>query len=58
MQRHHYVWRLVVVHQIASLSEIMTFWDINEVMRANEILDIQEDVEWLSDERAKAQAKK
>jgi len=32
------------------------FWDINEVMRANELIDIQQDVEWLANEKMQAKA--
>jgi hypothetical protein len=32
----------------ATLQEIRSFWDINEVMAANEILDAQSDAEWLA----------
>jgi hypothetical protein len=35
----------------------MRYWDINDVMRANEWLDIQDDQEWLSNEEMKAQSK-
>jgi hypothetical protein len=36
----------------------MRYWDINEVMTANEWLDIQDDREWLHsmEEKAKAEA--
>ena len=36
----------------------MEYWDINEVMTANEWLDIQDDQEWLADMQAKADAKR
>ena len=36
----------------------MEYWDINEVMTANEWLDIQDDQEWLADLQAKADAKR
>lgn len=35
----------------------MEYWDINEVMTANEWLDIQDDQEWLADLQAKSDAK-
>ena len=40
--------RLVVLREVVGLRELRTFWDLNEVMRANELLDIQEDAEWLA----------
>lgn len=46
LQRHYSIWRLAVVEKVATLHEIRTFWDINDVMRANELLDIQQDAEW------------
>lgn len=35
----------------------MSYWDINEVMTANEWLDIRDDQEFLADRQAKAEAK-
>ena len=43
----------LVTHNIASLDEILQQWDINEVMRFNEILDIQEDTRWLAEVEAR-----
>ena len=57
MRKHHFIWRLVVVDQVVRLKELRTFWDINDVMRANEILDIQQDVEWLAAEKMNAKMK-
>ena len=49
-----HVWRLVN-HGLASYSDVMRFWDINEVMTANEWLDIKEDQEYLNEMHAKAE---
>ena len=48
LRRHYHVWRLVVLNKVVRLEELRKFWDLNEVMRANELLDIQEDAEWLA----------
>lgn len=48
-----HVWRLVN-RNVASYSDIMSFWDLNEVMTANEWLDIQDDQEWLNHQQQKA----
>lgn len=31
-----------------SLEEIRRFWDINDVMMGNELLDVKADAEWLA----------
>jgi hypothetical protein len=36
-----------VARRVAGFEEIMRFWDINDVARWNEILDAQDDHEWL-----------
>lgn len=41
------------MHKIATYREIMEFWDLNEVLLANELLDIQEDIEWYEVEHQK-----
>jgi len=43
---------------IAEYSDIMQHWDINEVMTANEWLDIRDDMEWLDAEEQRQQMKK
>lgn len=48
----------LVQRKIASYQEVRTFWDINDVMRANEHLDIQDDAEWLASEEARAKARR
>jgi hypothetical protein len=49
----------LVQRGMAPYQEVRTFWDINEVMRANELLDIQDDAEWLAAEevRRKSQSR-
>ena len=47
----------LVQRGLASYEEIRTFWDINEVMRANELLDIHDDAEWMAAEEAKRKAR-
>ena len=42
---------------IAGYSEIMQHWDINEVMTANEWLDIRDDQEWLAGLQAEADSR-
>lgn len=46
----------LVQRGVASYQELRTFWDINEVMRANELLDIQDDAEWLAAEEMRQKA--
>lgn len=46
------IWRLVN-NNVATYKEIMTFWDINDVMHANEWLDLQSDREWLAQQNSK-----
>lgn len=53
--KHAHVWRLVN-RDVASYSDIVRHWDINEVMTANEWLDIRDDQEYLIDQRQKAEA--
>lgn len=40
--------RLVMADR-ATWRELRTFWDINEVWEANELLNIQADAEWLAE---------
>lgn len=40
-----------------SYQEVMTYWDINEVLTANEWLDMIEDAEWSSYEDARRKSK-
>ena len=47
----------LVTRQVARYDEIRQFWDLNEVMRANEHLDIQDDAEWLQAEEVRRKAK-
>jgi len=46
------IWR-IVKSKIATLEEIRSFWDINDVAACNEILDAKEDAEYLAHEAAK-----
>ena len=55
LQKHYFILRLTVEHKVARLEEIRQFWDINDVMRANELLDIQQDAEWLAHQKTNAQ---
>lgn len=48
----------LVIRKIARYEEIMTFWDLNEVIEANELLDMQDDAEWLASEEIRRQVKK
>lgn len=48
----------LVTRKIARYDELMSFWDINEVMEANELLDIQDDAEWLASENINRRIKK
>jgi hypothetical protein len=57
LARHAHVWRLVTRH-IATYEEIRRYWDLNEVMRANELLDVQDDAEWMAHEDARAKSKR
>ncbi len=36
-----------MIEEGRSLEEIRRFWDINDVMRANELLDVKADAKWL-----------
>jgi len=45
-----------VTRKIATYSEIMQFWDMYEVLEANEHLDIQDDAEWLAHKDAERKA--
>lgn len=47
----------LVVRQVAFLQEIRTYWDICDVLRANEWLDIMDDAEWLAAQAAEQKAK-
>jgi len=42
---------------VARYDELRRFWDINEVVRANEHLDMQDDAEWLASEEARHKSK-
>lgn len=48
----------LVSRQIAGYKEIRTFWDLNEVMRANELLDIQDDIAWLDSQEMMRKTRK
>jgi len=37
-----------VTRQIATWEELRRFWDLGEVLDANEVLDIQDDADWLA----------
>ncbi len=41
------IWRLVV-RQIATYREVREFWDLVEVLAANDALDVQDDADWLA----------
>jgi hypothetical protein len=43
----------LVVRQIATYKEVVTFWDIDELYAMHEILDIQADIEAEETERLK-----
>lgn len=47
----------LVIRKIASYEEIRRFWDICDVLRANEWLDIMDDAEWLAAKAAEQKAK-
>jgi hypothetical protein len=47
----------LVVRKVASYEEIRRFWDICDVLRANEWLDIMDDSEWLAMKAAEQKAK-
>jgi len=47
----------LVTRRVARYDEIMRYWDLDEVMEANEMLDIEDDAEWLSAEEARAKVK-
>lgn len=46
------------MRQVASYEEIRRYWDLHEVLRANELLDVQDDAEWLAHEEARLKAKR
>lgn len=48
----------LVLARIASYHEIRTYWDIVEVFEANQLLDIQQDMEWMQVREAERQMKK
>jgi len=48
----------LVQRGFATYKEIRTYWDLNEVMRANELLDIHDDAEWLAAEEARRKARR
>lgn len=43
--------------KVATYQEIRRYWDINEVVQANEWLDIREDMEWMASEELKARTR-
>lgn len=43
----------LTLRNVASYQELMTFWDIDELYAAHEILDIQSDLEAEAHQRAK-----
>lgn len=51
------LWRLVM-RQIATYEEIRRYWSIDDVLTANEHLDLQEDAEWLSHEASKSKSRR
>jgi len=48
----------LVTRDVAKYQEIMQYWDLNEVLEANEHLDIQDDSEWLAHRVAEAEIKR
>ena len=48
----------LVTRDVAGYKELRTYWDINEVVRANEHLDMQDDAEWLASEDARRKSSK
>jgi hypothetical protein len=47
----------LITRGIATRREIREFWDINDVVRQNEILTIQDDLEWWAGEEMRRSAK-
>jgi len=47
-----------VLRRVATYEEIRRYWDLNEVVRANEMLDVQDDGEWFSHEEARVKARR
>lgn len=39
---------------VAKYAEIRQYWDLEEVIHANELLDMQDDAEWLAHQGAKS----
>lgn len=56
LERDAFIMRLVT-RGVARYDEIRRFWDINDVMRANEHLDIQDDAEWLAHQEMRRKLK-
>lgn len=48
----------LVQRGFATYKEVRTFWDINEVTRANELIDVTDDAEWLAAEEAKQKSQR
>ena len=42
----------LVTKQVATLQEIQTFWDLHDVVRATEWLDMMDDAEYLAMKKA------
>ena len=47
----------LVLRGVAGYGEIRQFWDIVEVIEANELLDIQDDVDWHASDKMQKEAK-
>lgn len=47
----------LVTRKIATYQEIMTYWDLYEVLETNEWLDMQDDAEWLAGEEMRRKMK-
>ena len=47
----------LVVRRVASYEEVRRYWDICDVLRANEWLDIMDDAEWDAAREAQRKAK-
>lgn len=44
MKKEYPVWRLVI-QKVANLHEIETFWNLDDLIMANAMLDMQADIE-------------
>jgi hypothetical protein len=50
------MWRLVL-RRVATWEEITRYWDLDEVMRANEFLDLQDDAEYQAHKMAELKSR-